>query len=98
MNHLSGLCRFGLHSWPRVHGDWREPVVEPAEADCTRCGRPIKSIWRTVYPKDGSRCRPGSCRIHAGKPAPLAVTSARKPLVGQDRPRSAVAEARKTGM
>jgi hypothetical protein len=58
------VCRLGLHSWPRVHGDWREPVVAPADASCRRCNEPIKSIWRTVYPRDGSRCRPSSCDVH----------------------------------
>lgn len=57
------FCWLGFHSWPRVHGSWREPVVEPAEALCRRCARPISSVWRTVYPLDGSRCG-RSCPIH----------------------------------
>ena len=58
------LCWFGFHSWPRVHGDWRDVVMEPCEAQCRHCDKPIRSIWRSVYPKDGSSCRHGSCQIH----------------------------------
>jgi len=57
-------CLLGLHAWPRIHGYWREPVVQPAEAHCTRCGKPLQSVWRTAYPEDGSRCD-GSCPIHS---------------------------------
>jgi hypothetical protein len=58
------VCRLGFHAWPRPHGTWREPVVEPAAANCRRCGKPIQSLWRTVYPSDGTRCLSGSCQIH----------------------------------
>jgi len=61
---LSLLCHLGFHSWPRVHGSWREVVVEPAESHCRRCTKPIASIWRSAYPLDGTRCSPGSCQIH----------------------------------
>jgi hypothetical protein len=71
------VCRLGLHSWPRVHGDWREPVVAPAEASCLRCNEPIKSIWRTVYPRDGSRCRPSSCDVHVPEKSQDAPSSSR---------------------
>ena len=64
INPLLGLCRLGLHNWPRVHGDWREPVMEPTKASCTRCSKQLKSIWRTAYPKNGSKCRPGACETH----------------------------------
>lgn len=59
------LCRLGFHAWPRLHGTWREPVVQPAEAACTRCQKPLESIWRTVYPQDGSACSGGICPLHA---------------------------------
>jgi len=61
---LSALCRIGFHAWPRVHGSWREAVVAPAHSQCRRCSKPLYSVWRRVYPEDGSRCRPGSCHIH----------------------------------
>lgn len=67
MNPLLILCQMGIHSWPRVHGDWREIVVEPAEAECRRCEKAIQSLWRAVYPKDGSRCLLGSCEVHDKK-------------------------------
>jgi hypothetical protein len=63
---MSFLCHLGLHSWPRVHGNWREPVVEPSEADCRRCQHRLASIWRVVYPADGSRCG-RFCQIHGQK-------------------------------
>ncbi len=66
---MSVLCRLGFHSWPRVHGSWREPVIEPAEATCRRCEKLIRGIWQTVYPQDGSRCGPGSCAIHGNAKA-----------------------------
>ena len=59
------LCRLRLHSWPRVHGAWREVVVSPAETECRRCHKRLRSVWREVYPLDGSRCKPGSCLVHA---------------------------------
>jgi hypothetical protein len=61
---FSLLCRIGLHSWTRTHGTWREIVVEPTVGLCRRCGQPIESVWRSVYPNDGSRCKPGSCPFH----------------------------------
>jgi len=61
------LCRLGFHGWARVHGSWREVVAQPAAAKCRRCGRPIESIWRSAYPQDGSRCKPGSCAAHVGR-------------------------------
>ena len=57
------LCWFGLHSWPRVQGGWRNIVTQPCEAECRRCDKPLSSIWRSVYPKDGSSCR-RSCQVH----------------------------------
>jgi hypothetical protein len=65
---LSPLRVLGFHRWPRVHGSWREIVVEPAEAMCLRCNKPLRSIWRQVYPDDGSRCKPRSCpvAVHTG--------------------------------
>jgi hypothetical protein len=58
------LCYLGFHKWPRVHGPYREPVIEPMTAQCTRCHKPISSIWRHAFPADGSRCKGGSCAIH----------------------------------
>jgi hypothetical protein len=58
------LCHVGLHSWPRVHGFWREVVVAPAEAECRNCHKPLHSVWRSVYPEDGSKCPDGSCAVH----------------------------------
>jgi hypothetical protein len=60
---ISPLCRVGFHSWPRTHGEWRQPVVEPTTANCRRCQKVIASIWRVVYPSDGSKCG-RSCQIH----------------------------------
>jgi hypothetical protein len=62
------LCRLGFHDWPRLHGNWRDPVVEPAESNCTRCAQPIRSIWRVVYPRDGGKCRPGTCQAYEALP------------------------------
>lgn len=62
------LCRLGFHAWPRTHGSWREPVVEPAEAECMRCKKHIASVWRKVYPEDGSSCIGASCQIHPNPP------------------------------
>jgi hypothetical protein len=61
---LRALCLVGLHSWPRVHGPWRSPVVAPSSALCRRCRAPVRSLWRTQYPADGSRCG-RECRAHA---------------------------------
>ena len=60
------FCRLGLHSWPRQHGTWHEPVVEPTESNCRRCQEPIRSIWRVAYPADGSRCG-RFCQLHGRK-------------------------------
>jgi len=73
---MSVLYRFGLHSWPRVHGSWREPVVEPSSADCRRCKKPLTSIWRVAYPADGSRCG-RFCQLHGRKKAQDASTHQR---------------------
>ncbi len=62
---MSPLCYLGMHSWPRLHGTWHEPAMEPADANCTHCGKAMHSVWRTAYPQDGSRC-PGSCKMHGG--------------------------------
>ena len=59
------LCLLGFHSWPRLHGSWREVVVEPARSECTRCQTPLQSVWRRVYPADGRRCSAGSCSVHS---------------------------------
>lgn len=61
---MSLLCRIGFHAWPRLHGNWHMPAAEPAASNCLRCGRAIASVWRTAYPRDGSRCKPGSCALH----------------------------------
>jgi hypothetical protein len=58
------LCRLGFHSWPRMHGQWREVVVSPASANCLRCQKQLSSVWRSAYPEDGSRCNPKDCSIH----------------------------------
>lgn len=64
-------CRLGLHAWPRLHGSWREPVVQPANSECPRCSKPLNSVWRTAYPADGSYCPPGSCALHTRAEAEL---------------------------
>lgn len=69
---MSILCRLGLHSWPRVHGSWREPVVEPSAANCRRCQHHLTSLWRVVYPADGSRCG-RFCQVHGSKSGSGAV-------------------------
>ncbi|MPZ50296.1 MAG: hypothetical protein GEU75_13530 [Dehalococcoidia bacterium] len=60
----SPICFLGFHSWPRLHGAWRDPVMQPAYAHCRHCHKPLHSVWRTVYPQDGSSC-PASCRVHS---------------------------------
>ena len=70
----SVFCRLGLHSWPRVHGTWHEPVVEPAESNCRRCQKPIESVWRVTYPADGSRCG-RFCQVHGRKKVESRVDS-----------------------
>jgi len=61
---MAVLYRLGFHRWPRVHGSFREPVVEPMSARCMRCQTVIYSIWHHAYPQDGSRCKLGSCPVH----------------------------------
>jgi hypothetical protein len=61
---MAVLCRLGFHRWPRVHGSFRAPVVEPMTGRCVRCQKVIYSIWHHVFPQDGSRCKPGACAIH----------------------------------
>jgi hypothetical protein len=48
-----------------MHSQWREIVVNPADANCIRCQKPLHSVWRKAYPADGSRCKAGQCVIHA---------------------------------